>query len=636
MAMEGYNILYPPNGRLHIDGGKNNKFERSIIADNESPDCQNVQFVNGAAETRDGFTKLNTISVGSFTCDGLYTRRANTGAETMVAFFGGSMWQLATTTFSTISSAQSVFSAGARVGACQYQNHMFIGNGGTIPYKYNGADFTRHGVYPPTTTMTAASSTTTGLLNGDYRYKVTFVNSQAVESDVGPTTSTLTVTSSSGFVNLTSIPVAPQSWGIGARRIYRTNAGGSTYFRITEIADNTTTTFTDNVSSSAVSVQAPLDNGVPPNYSTCIYHANRVFTNDAANPNFVWYSNLEEPFTYASTNFGLFGDGSLDLVKGFAIFDNSLIVFCENSEWLWYMGDTDPSQWVQLQIRSSYGSKSPFGAIRYQNQVLFPATQNSKMVGFAAVSGQAIAPSASLLTVFAAGSEMQSDRIEPDVFNIQTAFLGNISSIVFNNRAFIAVTYGANNTINNRVYVFDFTISDLNRKNPAWVPYLTINASQFTVYGGSLYFGCSDQTGFVHKLGTGNYNDNGFAIDSYLWTKEFSGLEGHENLEKDFREVNLLVENAGAYFMNVGYRVDSDTGAGTTTQIDLNPGSAIWNAFTWGNANWGGGLAQDVAIIKLGQVRGKRIQFRFDNQNAVNQKFKVHGLNFRYNIRGQR
>lgn len=632
--MSKFEVIYPPTGKVFLDGGKNNKFEKSIIDDRESPDCQNVIFNNGAVATRQGSTRLNTTAVGTFVCDGLYTRRSNSGSETMVAFFGGTAWQLGTTTFTTISSAQSVFTAGVRVAATQYENHMFIGNGGVIPYKYNGTDFTRHGVYPPTTTMSVASNGA-GLLAGTYMWKTTYVNSQLVEGNGGPAI-TFTVTATGGQVNLTSIPVAPQSFGVASRRVYRTDAGGSTFKRVVELSDNTTTIYTDNIASSAVGVTMPSDNGVPPNYSTCIYHQNRVFVNDANNPNFVWYSDLGEPYTYKSTNFDLFGDASADLVKSFAIFDNSLVVFCENSTWIWYMSSADPTDWRKVQVRSSYGSKSPFAAVRYNNQVLFPATQNSKLVGFAALNGDSIQPSATLLTVSAAGSEMQSDRIEPDVFDFPSAVVSNITCFNYKNKIYMAIAKGSGQTTNNYVYVFDFSISDLNRKNPAWAPFTGLQAAQFTVYNGTLYYGSSNAEGFVYALESSLYTDNNAAIDSYFWTKEFAGLKGHENLEKDFRWVNLLLDKAGGYYMNITYRVDSDKGSGTTVQVNLNPGSTLWGNFQWGMANWGGGTDQENVTVFLGGARGKRIQFKFTNQNAANQRFKVHNLNYTYNIRGQR
>lgn len=629
-----FETIYPPSGKVFLDGGKNNKFEKSIIDDRESPDCANVIFSNGAVATRPGTTRLNTTAVGSFVCDGLYTRRSNTGSETMVAFFGGTAWTLGTTTFATIGSAQSVFTAGVRVAATQYENHMFMGNGGVIPYKYNGTDFTRHGVYPPTTTMSVVSNGA-GNLAGTYMWKVTYVNSALAEGGGGPAI-TFTVTATGGQVNLSAVPVAPQSFGVNARRIYRTDAGNSTFRRVTELSNNTATTYTDNIASSAVGATMPADNGVPPNYSINIYHQNRVFVNDASNPNFVWYSDLGEPYTYQATNFDLFGDASSDLVKGFAIFDNSLVVFCENSSWLWYMADTDPANWRKVQIRSSFGSKSPFGYARYNNYVFFPATQNGKLVGFAAINGDSIEPSTSLLTISAAGSEMQSDRIEPDIFDIQSAQLGNITSFNYKNKIYVSVTKVTGNTTNNYVYIFDFSISDLNRRNPAWAPFTSIQAAQFTVYNGTLYYGSANAEGFVYALEASVYTDNGSAINSYFWTKEFAGLKGHENVEKDFRQVNLLVDKAGGYYMNLTYRVDSDKGMGTTVQVNLDPGSTLWGNFQWGDALWGGGTDQENVTVFLNGARGKRIQFMFSNQNTASQRFKVHNLNYTYNTRGRR
>jgi hypothetical protein len=263
--------------------------------------------------------------------------------------------------------------------------------------------------------------------------------------------------------------------------------------------------------------------------------------------------------------------------------------------------------------------------------------QNDKMVGFAAISGASIDPEATQLQVSVAGSDLKSDRIEPDIFDIQEAYVGNISAMVFKNKAYITVTDGVNNTTNNRVYIFDFSKINLSKKqDAAWSPLSGINAAQFTVYGGNLYYGSSTATGFVYRLEPGVYADDGAAINSYFWTKEFSGLKGHENLQKDFRKIRLLVEKAGAYFMGLTYRVDSDKGDGVTQQVDLNPGSTIWNAYIWGMANWGGGSDQEEIPITLGQVTGKRLQLKFSNLNIANQRFKVLGLNYSYNIKGKR
>ncbi len=626
--------LYPKTGRIVFDGGLNNKFERSIIPDNESPDCLNVVFTNGAVETRQGTVKLNSTAIGSFAIDGLYTRRTDTGSETMVVFAGGSMWGLAGTSFGVIASAQSVFTAGLRVATTQYENHMFIGNGGVTPYKYNGTDFTRHGVYPPTDAL-SASSNGAGALSGAFAYKVTFVNSQLVEGSPGPASTTFSVASRQILLN--SIPVAPQSWGVNSRRIYRTVTSGSTYLFLTELMNNTATTYSDNALDATLGVAAPSDAGVPPNYSVCAYHQNRLFVNDPANPNFVNYSDLNEPYTFGALSFIRVGDAASDVVKTISVYGDHILVGCEKSRWLIYMPDTDPTNWKPVRIKSAYGDNAPFCQLDFDNRHLTVAMESGKFLGFQAISGNTVEPEATLLTVQTAGSDLLSDRIEPDMFEVQENLVGRISGIIFKNKAWLALTYGSGQTANNRIYVMDFSISNLSRKQKlAWVPFTGPRAEQFTIYNGNLYYGSSTATGFIYQLEAGVYSDDGAAIDSYFWTKEFSGFDPDVNAHKDFRYANLLVEKLGNYYMNVTYRVDSDTGIGNTQQINLDPGGSLWGSMVWGTDIWGGGVAQENIRLELGSSAGKRIQFMFSNQNVAGQRFKVNYMNFTYNRKGER
>lgn len=633
--MSDFKRVFPPSGRNLFDGGKNNKYEKSIIQDNESPDCLNVVFDAGSVGTRDGFKKVNTASVGSFVNDGVYTRHGSNNAETMVAFYGGNGYTLNGTSLVTIPSAQSVFTMANRVGSAQMENHIFFGNGGVIPYKYNGTDFTRHGVYQPTTQTVGAASNAAGLLSGVYSWKIAYVNSASVEGN--PSDAFATFTAALATVRLTSLPVAPQSWGVSTRRLYRTVTSGVTWLRVATISDNSTTTYDDNIADSSLGASAPSDKGVPPKYSTIIYHQNRLFMNDSENPSFVWYTDLNEPYTVASTNFQIVGDTATDLVKGFAVQDNSLVVFCERNVWIVYMPSTDPNEWRVIKAKSSYSSNSPFGNFTYMNKVGFPAVQNDKFVGIGAISGDSVEPSAALLTNATMGSELKSDRIEPDMFDIQEAYTGNISSIVFKNKAYIAMTKGSGSTTNNRVYVMDFSIDNLNsNQREAWSPWSGINVSQFAILNGVLYYGSSTDNGFLYKQDSGVYADDGSAINSYFITKEFAGYKGDESYYKDFRKANLLVDLAGSYSMGFAVITDSDSGSGTLYDIDLNPNASLWGAMVWGEDTWGAGSTQEDIPQYLAGARGKRVQFKFSNKNTVNQRFKVHWLNFTYNLKGPR
>jgi hypothetical protein len=632
--MKGSKITYPKRGYLQFDGGMDSKFQKALLPDNESPDCANVVFSEGAVETREGYSKANSSSVGSAVCDGLYTRHDTSGNQTMLAWFGGTLYGFNINTFVSVTSAKSVYTAGQRVAGAEYEGHMFFGNGGTTPYKYDGTDFTRHGVPAATGVVSVASDTSSqGDLNGAYSWKVTYVNSQAVEGDVG---TAISGSLASGIALLTDIPTAPQSHGVDARRIYRTVTSGATFLRVGEISDNTTTTYNDTTSDAGLGTEAPTDAGEPPNYDAIVYHQNRLWCNDPANPNFVWYSDLAEPYTFASTNFIRVGDNSTDVVRGFSVYSDGVVVHCDTTHWLIYLPDATPANWSTVRIKTPFGCKSPYAPVMYNNKILFPAMQADKVVGFAAIEGVGTAPDTTFLTVASTGSDLKSNRIEPEMFTINETYVKNISGMVYKNKAYVSVTNGSGNTTNNRIWVYDFGISRTNRDQEAvWSMFTGINAAQFCVLEGELYFGSSTANGMVYRLYDGTYTDDGAAINSYWYTKEYGGHEDHWSNHKDFRTAHVLVQKAGSYYMNLTRILDSDDGGGTTHQIDLTPSGSLWGTMDWGD-DWGGAKTDEEVEVFLGVAAGKRIQFKFDNQNTAGQKFKVNYMRYNYNLKGRR
>jgi hypothetical protein len=636
-----FNIAYPPNeDYLRFNGGQNSKIQKNLILDNQSPDCLNVVFDDDSAQTRPGTIQVNTTSVGSFACDGLYTRHErNSTVETMCAFFGGTFYTTSGTTFEPVASGTSIHTAGNSVFSVEYQNHAFFGFGeGTIPYKWNGTDFTRMGIYPPAANNMVVNSGAGSALSGQYRWAVAFINSGLVESDI--TTFTTTFSLAGTGASLACVPVAPQSWGVAARAIYRTEASGAVMFYAGTISNNTATTYVDNLADAALGDEPGTDQNVPPNFGTCLYHQGRIFAigrypNDQND--LVYYSNVGDPYVWATTNFINAGDQTIDTPKTLGLWDNYLIIGgARGTTWMIYMPSTDDADWVQLRVRSQFGSKSPLGMFEALNFLIFPAVEKDKFVGFAAMSAAGIEPTASLTDVGSIGSELLSTPIEDEMFAVNSAHLNKISAIVYKNKAYIAVPSGSS-TYNNRVFVFDFSRNGLEKSQKyTWTPWSGINPSQFCVYNGDLYYGSANPVGFVYKMNQTTYNDNGTAINSYLWTKEFSGQKPHSTWYKDWRFANLLYGLLGDWLMGLTIRVDSDRGAGLTYDLDCSPGNSVWGTVIWGSNIWDAGSATDDVKQALGQFRGKRIQFKFSNKNVINAGFKVVGLNLTYNLKGKR
>lgn len=113
---------------------------------------------------------------------------------------------------------------------------------------------------PTAPTAAVASPAVAGNIeNGDHRYRVTFVTADG-ETDGGTITAAVNIADKTvnGKIELTAIPLGGSA--VTQRKIYRTTAGGSTYLLLTTIANNTATTYTDNIADASLGAAAPTTN----------------------------------------------------------------------------------------------------------------------------------------------------------------------------------------------------------------------------------------------------------------------------------------------------------------------------------------------------------------------------------------
>ena len=114
---------------------------------------------------------------------------------------------------------------------------------------------------PPGAPAAALAGVGAGALSaGDYFYRVTFITATG-ETNVGTKTAVVTVADPAvnGQINLTAIPTGPIGF-VTQRKIYRTAAGGNDYKLVATIADNTTTTYLDNIADAALGAIGPTAN----------------------------------------------------------------------------------------------------------------------------------------------------------------------------------------------------------------------------------------------------------------------------------------------------------------------------------------------------------------------------------------
>jgi hypothetical protein len=651
------NIIYPPNHRAFFDGGISNKFDVNLIPDNESPTALNCVTDDGAIATRLGIATMPSWvsdAVGSNICDGLFSRIDNTGTDALVSVWGGQIHAGEAATL--LSEQPTSFVTNTRCTGAEYEGYLFIGQSGATPYKLldDNSTLTRHGIPIAPDSMTVASGasgSTFASFTGDYSYKVTWVNSALVEGDVSTFTTTFNVASTA--VEVTDIPTAPASYGVESRKLYRTQDGNAIWQLLTTISDNTTTTYTDElIEDDNLGAVAPTDQGEPPAYSVSIYHQGRLFVIDPVDK-LVKYSELGNPYVFKATSFLRAGDTSSDEPISLDIYDNSLVILCRRNPYICYMGSTSETDWRILRVRSPYGTKSKFGSFRYNNKVMYPAVAaGGRFVGFAALEGQTVSPSASLLTNTALGSDLQSTRIEGLMKAVNEDLVEGITSFVYERKAYISVPLDITDSVgnvteateNNRVLLFDFSMGRLDRKQEAsWNLWDNCKFLTFCNYKHSsrsrtqLFGGPALATGQIREINVdGVYQDDGgTAIDSFYFTKRFAGTKKDENLHKDFRFALILHEISDTdQDLNFTYIVDGQS-TGTTNVISLG-GGADWGSVNWDEFQWSPSEGSAEKRSYIAPTFGKRIQFKFDNQNTANYHFKIFGFNFVYNRKGLR
>ena len=177
---------------------------------------------------------------------------------------------------------------------------------------------------------------------------------------------------------------SPQSHGVQYRRIYRTNSSAAGDFRyVGQITNNTDTTFTDDIADGSLGALAPSDNGLPPNWHIVKSFQERIWCVDTAtNPQYLYYSELGEPFTFGSANFIKIADGDGEAIVGLGIQGNALVVYKEESVWLIYMPDTTPGNWQRVKTNSKYGGTSHRAIVDYSKLQMYFGQQGGIPTGF--------------------------------------------------------------------------------------------------------------------------------------------------------------------------------------------------------------------------------------------------------------
>lgn len=282
--------------------------------------------------------------------------------------------------------------------------------------------------------------------NGLYKYKVSFYTT-SYEVLFNVVSNSVTVTDND--INLSMIPIGPDTYlgeTVTGRKVYRTEASGSTYKLLTNgtIANNTATTLTDSDADAALGGAYPAGTATwtPPKGKLCLIHKNRLFiANNPNNPSRIYYSK----------------DGSHDLFETDTDYfdiranDGDEITFIKNLlgilrvgktnsiQSLYTNGDDPSTDWEISDPFSTIGCDAMYSAINTPIGIMYLSRSKSGLYVF---NGQA--------------SILKSEQVIPIIEDISPSNLNSVWGEYNNNVYYMAYPSNAvGGATNNRVLVYD-------------------------------------------------------------------------------------------------------------------------------------------------------------------------------------
>ena len=245
---------------------------------NQASRLENLYREIGVLRRRKGTTPLGTADLSPVQDqDGLEWFKIS-ATEYLLAAHNGRVvdWFAAA---AQVTNSSGKLTSGTDANFTWLDEKVVIGDGLKQNIRFNGTRIDQVLPQAPATPLSAAAGAA-GNPDGTYTYYVTFLSADANNSELSPLSSPITVVAKK--ISLTSIPTCPAGQDCSGRNIWRNKNGGSIYYLVTTIADNTTTIFTDDVADTSLGARLNdflgenLQNKRFPSCRYLISHQNRL------------------------------------------------------------------------------------------------------------------------------------------------------------------------------------------------------------------------------------------------------------------------------------------------------------------------------------------------------------------------
>lgn len=562
------------------------------VAPNMLVDILNMDFYQGGLKTRTGYiTYSGVITAGPVM--NLYAYNKKNGTKILLSTCGTNIYK---------ETSQGVFSSiksGIRDGNLwefTTLSDLAIGVNGINDdaFKYDGTTVYPLRITPPATTPTAVIAGA-GSITGTYKYKVTYVSKWGAETN--PCTNTTEITATSNSITITP-PVGGSD--IAERRIYRTTNGGSVFYLLGAVLNNTVgKTYNDNATDTQLSTTLiPYDHDQPPTDLDMI----------AEWKQFLWGVRTSEPMRIYFSHQGYPEIFNTDEVLGYYVevgrdngeniigihkLQSNFYAFKENSTWP-IAGDTpDDFKVAPEPINGAIGlyqhsiEKMPTGeliGLHRSGVYLFDGYRYVSLTDRDNDSIQSVI-----------------DNLNPNRLKYARGFLDKLQ------KRYMLTVSESGYSYNNKTLVFDY----LRNK---WTIY-DIKANDIILWNDAIIFGSSQSDGYIYK--SSGTSDNGTAISVRVeWP--WWGLWDADTL-KTVRYIMIDTTQDGDYEPTVTAYTD-----GSSIAIPVK----IEDRSLWGSGRWvlDGGKYRIKKLLRVDKKGLNSLKIKFTHA-GLNQPVTIAGLN---------
>jgi hypothetical protein len=384
----------------------------------------------------------------------------------------------------------------------------------------------------------------------DLEYIVTFVGKDSEEGFSSAPTIINIPTNKKSKVTLSNIPVGDSN--IAKRRIYRrikNTDNPSTYKMVTEIADNTTTTYVDMKLDAELGVEylsRPADTFAIGKCKFFIRHPRSYRFFAAGNPDdatAVYYSESNAPALWYTDNV-VYPSTSDGPVQGLAVFGDAVLVFFENSIWAWTGNDPkEDAIWKKLPI--NVGTTAPDSVVLTPNSLTFLGRGGIYSIGMSLLNYS---------VVLQPGDGLVSNLAEGKVTKIIKSITDpSIASAVYDPvRDLYLLAYQDDSTKD-----YNTKILALNWSKQAFTRFdLKVGSNLCITEDDTILYQNASLPNSICSMLTGE-KDNGELITVSVGTKQFDMAA--EIIEKKFSKVFITALNDDSGYVKTTITTDNDT-----------------------------------------------------------------------------